>query len=173
VTTTISLFLTHIPFIALFVAIIIAVMRLLFLKDRLHIIDGAIRWALLLPVGIAGIWGAVMHIAFANTSAALIGWQPSPFQFEVGVANLGMGVIGIIGFWRKNDFGYWLATILFTTCLLWGAAIGHIHQMVVAHNTAPGNAGLIFYTDWAIPAFLWLLLIVWIKVKRRTTAALL
>ncbi len=41
-----------------------------------------------------------------------------------------------------------------------GAAVGHIQQMVTAHNFAPGNAGVIFYLDFFIPLFgfalLWL-----------------
>lgn len=35
---------------------------------------------------------------------------------------------------------------------LLGAAAGHIVQMVTAQNFAPGNAGLIFYLDIALPA---------------------
>jgi hypothetical protein len=34
---------------------------------------------------------------------------------------------------------------------LLGAAGGHIVQMVTVHNFAPGNAGIIFYTDIAVP----------------------
>ena len=41
-----------------------------------------------------------------------------------------------------------------------GAAGGHVYQMIAAHNFAPGNAGVIFYTDILIPAvgfgLLWL-----------------
>jgi hypothetical protein len=35
---------------------------------------------------------------------------------------------------------------------LLGAAGGHIHQMITARNFAPGNAGIIFWTDILIPA---------------------
>jgi hypothetical protein len=41
-----------------------------------------------------------------------------------------------------------------------GAALGHIHQMITAHNFAPGKTGLIFYMDTFLPFFgfavLWL-----------------
>lgn len=160
------LLLTHIPFVTLILAIAIAIVRGMMIKERIRALDEAIRWTLLLPVGVAGIWGGIMHTFFGDLSAEFIGWANSPFQLEVGVANFGMGVAGVVGFWRKNDFGYWLATALLTTCFLWGAAIGHIHQMVSAHNYEPGNAGLIFYTDWAIPLLLWILLIAWSKAKR-------
>jgi len=43
---------------------------------------------------------------------------------------------------------------------LLGAAGGHIYQIVNADNFAPGNAGVILYTDILIPliafALLWL-----------------
>jgi hypothetical protein len=41
---------------------------------------------------------------------------------------------------------------------LLGAAGGHIYQMISAGNFAPGNAGIIFYTDILIPALGFLLL---------------
>jgi hypothetical protein len=53
-----------------------------------------------------------------------------------------------------------LAAILGPAIFTLGAAAGHIHQMLAAHNFAPGNAGVIFYTDIIIPligfALLWL-----------------
>ena len=36
-------------------------------------------------------------------------------------------------------------------CFLWGAAVGHAIQMVVANNYAPGNAGIMFYSDILVP----------------------
>jgi hypothetical protein len=39
-----------------------------------------------------------------------------------------------------------------------GAAVGHVYQMVTAHNFAPGNAGVIFYTDIIVPLVGFLLL---------------
>ena len=52
-----------------------------------------------------------------------------------------------------------LAAIVGPT-VLWGAAFVHIYQMITAHNFAPGNAGIIFYSDVLLPVvgfiFLWL-----------------
>ena len=45
-------------------------------------------------------------------------------------------------------------------CFLWGAAGVHIYQMITTRNFAPGNAGIIFYSDILVPIigfiFLWL-----------------
>jgi hypothetical protein len=46
------------------------------------------------------------------------------------------------------------------SCFMLGAAGGHVYQMIVAKNFAPGNAGVTFWTDIGIPiigfALLWL-----------------
>ena len=47
-----------------------------------------LSWMLLLPIGITGLWAGVFHIFFPAAAAAYIGWQVSPFQFEVGMADL-------------------------------------------------------------------------------------
>ena len=51
-----------------------------------------------------------------------------------------------------------LAAILGPALFGLGAAAGHGHQMVTAHNFAPGNAGIIFYLDILVPVFGFVLL---------------
>lgn len=46
---------------------------------------------------------------------------------------------------------FWLATIIVASIFLFGAAIGHVRQLVASHNRSPGNAGAILYTDILIP----------------------
>ena len=46
------------------------------------------RWTALLAVGVTGIYTFVGHVFFAESTAAHIGWQTSPFQYEVGIADL-------------------------------------------------------------------------------------
>ena len=117
------------------------------------------RYMLLLPVGLVGIWAFYYHAFHAEMAAEMIGWKPSPFQFEVAVANLGMGVAGVIGFWRTKDWA--IAVAIINACFLLGAAGGHIYQMAQAGNYSPGNAGTIFWTDIAIPIILWIGVIFW------------
>jgi len=42
----------------------------------------------------------------------------------------------------------------------WGAAVGHIHDIMTTGNVAPGNAGIMLYSDIFLPvigfALLWL-----------------
>ena len=106
-------------------------------------------WVLLLPIGVTGLWAALFHLRSLSRRPH-IGWQASPFQFEVGVADLAIGATACVSFWRSLDFK--AAAIMASSIFLIGDAVGHVKQMIVAGNFAPGNAGTPFFTDIAFPA---------------------
>ncbi len=64
-----------------------------------------------------------------------------------------------------------LAAVLGPSIFTLGAAAGHINQMISAHNFAPGNAGIIFWTDILIPLFGFALLWLQSRDVGPTTAA--
>jgi hypothetical protein len=107
---------------------------------------------------VGSLYNFVAHVFFGDTAARFIGWEPSPFQAEVGMASLGYAVVAILAF--RGGFGLRVAAVVGPGIFLLGAAGGHVYQMIVAHNFAPGNAGVIFYTGIAIPiiglVLLWL-----------------
>jgi hypothetical protein len=90
-----------------------------------------------------------LHVFFGKLAAGFIGWEDSPFQLEVGFASLGFALVGLLAFRRSFDLR--LAAIVGPASFLWGAAGGHVYQMITAHNFAPGNAGVIFYSDILVP----------------------
>jgi len=107
-------------------------------------------------LGLSGLYGGFIHIAYGDMIAKFIGWPQSPFQIEVGVANLAFGVTGLLACFAS--YGFRLATLINFAVFLWGAAIGHIYQMVEHGNFAPGNAGVIFWTDIFLPLLGFILL---------------
>lgn len=130
-------------------------------KDRS--LAGAARLYLqyLLPisVGLGGLMAFMGHTFRADEIARSIGWQPgSPFQFEVAVANLAFGVLGLLCL--KFRDGFWTATIVGYGVFLEGAAYGHIREIVEAGNFAVNNAGPVLLIDVLFPLFLLALLIV-------------
>ncbi len=120
--------------------------------------DRFLAWILLLPVGVSGLWAAVFHLFFPAIAAADIGWEVSPFQFEVGMADIAIGATACLSFWRNLDFK--AAAVVASSIFLLGDAVGHVKQMLVAGNFAPGNAGVPFYSDVALPVLMIVLLIV-------------
>jgi hypothetical protein len=120
-----------------------------------------LSWVLLLPIGVTGLWAGISHVFFPAVSAAYIGWQASPFQFEVGMADLAIGVTAVIAFWR--DLNFKAAAISAAAIFLLGDAIGHVRQMLAEGNFAPGNAGVPFYMDIICPL---LAMVLWVAATR-------
>jgi hypothetical protein len=113
------------------------------------VIDRLLRYLLIFPLGLLGLWGFVGHVFFPAQSAASIGWADSPFQFEVGVANLGLGLASLYAAFR--GFEARLAASLAGAAFLMGAGIIHVTDIVTLGDYAPGNAGPILITDFLTP----------------------
>lgn len=114
---------------------------------------------LLLSVGVSYLYNFVMHTVFADFTAKVIGWAPSPFQFEVAFASLGFAAVGFVAFPRRTSLLVKFVALLGPAIFLWGDAVGHIYQIAATGNMAAGNAGTILYTDILLPfigfALLW------------------
>ena len=119
--------------------------------DRPFVVEKLLAWYVFFSIGIDNFYNFVMHVFFGRMSAAFIGWADSPFQFEVGTASLGFAAVGLLAAFRSYDLR--LAAVLGPSIFTLGAAVGHLYQIVSAHNFAPGNAGIIFWTDIFIPLF--------------------
>ena len=114
-------------------------------------------WLLVITVGIGSVFGFIAHTVFADTTAASIGWPAgNPFQSEVAVANLAVGVLGILCYWMRGNF--WIASVIGFSIWWLGDAVVHIRSIVVEANYAPNNAGVTFYLDILVPLILLALL---------------
>lgn len=133
-------------------------MRLREPVTRAWVVEKLLAWYVFFSIGVDNFYNFVMHVFFGEMSARFIGWADSPFQLEVGMASLGFAAVGLLAAFRSFDLR--LASIIGPSIFTLGAAVGHIQQMITAHNFAPGNAGLIFWTDILVPVFgfalLWL-----------------
>jgi len=118
-------------------------------RTREQLIEALFSYFLLFSIGVSFFYNFVMHVFFGAMAARFIGWADSPFQTEVGYASLGFAVVGLLAF--RGDRGLRIAAVVGPSIFLLGAAAGHVVQMVTAHNFAPGNAGVIFWTDIVLP----------------------
>lgn len=148
-------------YIWLSITVLMAVLLMVKNKDILNknkIIEIWLLSLLVIMVGLGSIWAFLGHTFEAAQIAAYIGWPSgSPFQFEVGCTNLAFGVLGILC-WKFRD-NFWTATIIGLATFYWGAAYGHIMDIINNGNYAPGNAGAPLYLDILIPIILIVLLI--------------
>ena len=122
------------------------------------VVEVILLYLFIFYVGVGGLIGALVHVFWGPETARGIGWQPgSPFQFEIGMANLAFGVLGILCIWQRGKF--WTATGIGFAVLLLGCAYGHVYEMVVHHDYAPYNAGAgILFNDAVIPVIILVLL---------------
>jgi hypothetical protein len=146
------------------VAIIIWLIALFFLttvhvtaqpkhRNLKGILEGLLLYMFLINVALAGFWAFFAHVFFADEAAKFMGFGPgSPFQYEIGIANLAFGVLGLVCIWERGDF--WLATALGYSVFLFGEGIGHVHEMVVNRNYAPGNSGIALWFHLVFPLLL-------------------
>jgi len=105
---------------------------------RTQQIELFIIYLLAISVGANGLGGAFGHIFYSDVVAEAIGWQAgSPFQLEMGFANLTLGILGLIAVGRRD--GFRTATIIATTVIGVGATGVHLMDIIQHGNLSPGN----------------------------------
>jgi hypothetical protein len=128
-------------------------------RSAAAIVEKLISWHVFFSIGVSFFYNFVCHTFFGEMAARFIGWADSPFQLEVGMASLGFSAVGFVAAFSRS-FDLRLAAILGPALFVLGAAVGHVHQMIVARNFAPGNAGIVFWMDIVLPlvgfVLLWL-----------------
>ena len=87
-------------------------------SSRSAIAETYLLYLFVFYVGVMGLFTSVFHVFFQARASASIGWAPSPFEYEVGIADLTVGVLGILCIWFRGNF--WLATAIAESVLVLG-----------------------------------------------------
>ena len=109
-------------------------------------------YLLVIYVGLMGILTAYAHVFRPIQTSASIGWSTSPYEYEVGMADLTLGVLGVLCLWFRGNF--WLATAVANAVWLLGDAIGHIRQMLLFNNHAANNSGIFLVAELLTPTLI-------------------
>jgi hypothetical protein len=104
---------------------------------------------LFIYVGLMGVLTAYAHVFRPIQTSASIGWSTSPYEYEVGMADLTVGVLGILCLWIRGSF--WMATAIANAVWLLGDAVGHIRQIVINNNHAANNSGIFLFAEIITP----------------------
>jgi len=106
-----------------------------------RVLELAALW-MLVGMGVFNLWGGFGHIGpTSDEVAASIGYTQSMFQWELGWADMALGVLGVLCARR----GQWTnATLVALTVSFCGDGVGHVVQWLGHANLAPNNV-------WAIP----------------------
>lgn len=125
--------------------------------------EALFAYFILFSIAVSNLYNFTMHVFFGEMAARFIGWADSPFQREVGFASLGFAVVGLLAF--RGSFDMRVAAVVGPACFLLGAAGGHVLEILKTGNLAPGNAGVVLYTDILIPLIGFVLL--WLTHRHR------
>lgn len=138
------------------------------LRTKEKMIETLLLYLLVFCVGFTGLMAFSGHVFMADKVAESIGWAVgSPFQFEVGMANLAFGIIGILCIWIRRSF--WLATAIGWAVFLFGAAYGHIRDLTTHSNSAINNSGAVLWIgDIALPLIILVLALVYINMNAKS-----
>ncbi len=135
-------------------------------KNTFFVLETTLKWLILILIGIGGVIVFMMHTFNSDAIAKQIGWATgSPFQLEVGAANLAIAVLGIISYWQRKMF--WLATVIAYAVFLYGAAGVHINEMMNNNNYAQYNSGFfLWFSDIIVPTILLILVFFYLKAAK-------
>ena len=159
ITNAIRLVLTNVPAIMFVAALLIAWLR----HEPKSAPERYLAWFLLLSVGVQGIWAGFFHIFYPHIASGEIGWDASPFEYEIGVADLSIGLVAVASFWRSLSFKSAVAAMAVLFYI--GVAIGHFNQAFAHGNYSRDNFGLLLIiTLVSIPLLTWL---VWASWRER------
>jgi hypothetical protein len=131
-----------------------------------RILEVILAYFLFINVGGTSLFAFVGNAFFPDNLAINIGWPTgSPFQFEVAMANLALGVLGVLCMWIRGNF--WVAVGLGSAIFSLGSASGHIREMIAKQNFALYNIGpVLLVNDIMVPLII-LALIVTYKMTHK------
>jgi hypothetical protein len=123
-------------------ALVGALIHIRFTKHRAKpfALEIVLLYLLVVAVGLGSLISGLMHVFNGPATAAMIGWPAgSPFQYEVGVADIALGLVAVLCSFIRGTF--WLAAIMANSVYLLGCMIGHIQSFVQSGNEAAYNIG--------------------------------
>ena len=126
------------------------------------LLNAFVFWA----IGMGQTINFVMHSFFGSFAAKTIGWAQSPFQLELAFSSLGFGIIAFIAASKHGTLSSKAGVVLAAAVFGFGAAGGHVFQLIVNHDHAANNIGLLLYSDVVINA-VGLVFLVWCAITSR------
>jgi len=123
-------------------------------RSAKKIIEVILLYLLVFSVGFGALISGFMHVFNGPATAKMIGWPAgSPFQYEVGVADIALGLVAFLCLFFRGSF--WLAAIIANGVFLFGCMLGHVRSLMASGNLAAYNIGPnIIIADLIMPLLL-------------------
>ena len=151
-TTTSYLAQTALPLLWLLVAAVGALIRTRHSPSRQATLETWQRWWAIGALGCGSLWMVISFLAIPDVMATAIGFNRTPFEFEIAFANLGLAVMAFRAASPNASARERVTIGLGAGMFLWGAVIGHLYQWFANGDHGPGNTGGVLVYDLLIPA---------------------
>ncbi|GAA3593657.1 DUF6790 family protein [Kribbella ginsengisoli] len=143
---------TSVPLLWLVIAVVGATIRTRHSTSREAKLETWQRWWATAALGCGSLWMTISFLTIPDVMATAIGFNRSPFLFEIAFANLGLAVMAFRAASPKASARERITVGLGAGMFLWGAVIGHLYQWFANGDHAAGNTGGVLIYDLLIPA---------------------
>ena len=110
-------------------------------------------------MGLFSLYNFFAYLFFPQEVVSFRGYaQTSPFQYELAMAYLAFGVLGILCFWERGDFAF--ATVIGFSLFLFGSGFGHLTDYIHKKSDKAQNVDLLLYIDLVLPLVLLILTLI-------------
>ncbi|MEU5429285.1 DUF6790 family protein [Streptomyces olivoreticuli] len=140
------------PLVWVLVAVFGALIRTRRSPSRQAALETWQRWWAVAALGCGSLWLTIAFVTVPDVMATAIGFNRTPFEFEIAFANLGLAVMGFRAASPSATARERITVGLGTGMFLWGAVIGHVYQWFANGDHAPGNTGGVLVCDLLFPA---------------------
>jgi len=149
------------------IALLAILIHVALMKQRSakKIVGVVLLYLIVIAVGLGSLIAGFMHVFNGPATAKMIGWAAgSPFQYEVGIADMAFGLICVLCIFFRGSF--WLAAIIANSVFLFGCMIGHVRSLAESGNLAAYNIGPnIIIADFILPLVLIGLYLIYQKME--------
>lgn len=151
----VSLFLNNFGLAMFVLAVILILFHKLVTRGRVSNDEIVYRWMALLPLGVTGVYAFVINTFYPEAVDITLGWMQSPFQYQVGVARLALGMVAILSF--NASIGFRLSAVIANVTYLLGVAFIAIYQIILhgSYNLAQVGSWL-WLDNMVLPLLLFL-----------------
>jgi hypothetical protein len=139
----------------IFLPLILGLAHFYFKKGKKPFLELILNYYLFIGVGIQGISTGIVQMHKPDMVVSFVEWPYSPFLNELGMANLALGLLGILSVWL--DRSWKIAAALGYGFFLLFTGIGHVVNISL-YGVSPGDAGAFLWSDLFVPVALLLLI---------------
>ena len=130
-------------------AVLFILLHKIIVRGRVRSDENVYRWMALFPLGVGCIYLFILQVFYPEIPMIEQIWPESPYQFQVGMADLAIGITAILSF--NASYGFRLATVMISVVFLMGSAYPHLYPIV----TQPTYQGIIMHMG-KMESWLWM-----------------